>query len=68
VIRPECCILNGSQDVFTLEIRIIVENLVEGGASARKLEDIGHADMHASIAGATAALSVVNGDSTQAFQ
>jgi hypothetical protein len=36
VIGPHRCILNGSEDVFTLKIGIVFENLIEGSASAKK--------------------------------
>lgn len=48
-------------------VGIIFEYFVEGSARSEKFENIGHADAHASNAGTATTLSVVDGNSIQAF-
>jgi len=48
--------------VFWLEIGQLVEDLFSGQAGGEQVEDVGHADAHASDAGASAALLWIDGD------
>jgi len=53
----------GGLNIFSFEIRHLLQNLICSQAGCKQIEDVGEADAHASHAGATAALTGIDGDS-----
>ena len=58
-------ILNCCQDVITLKIGIVLQNLLVRRPGAQELQNVCNANSHAPNAGATAAFPRLNGDSFQ---
>lgn len=60
-------IFDRSQDVLSLEIRIVLQNLVNCGAGAKQIEDIRYTNPHATNARPPAALRIIDRDPTEAI-
>jgi hypothetical protein len=58
-------ILNGCQNVITLKIGIVLQNLLVRRPGTEELQNVGNANSHAPDAGASAALPSLNRDSFQ---
>jgi hypothetical protein len=68
VIRLTSCILDCCENVFALEIWIVIENFFEAGARSQEFENVGHANTHTPNARTTTTLSVVDRDAIEAFR
>jgi len=58
-------VLDGSEDVLALQVRIVFENFLKAGTGAEQFEDVDYADAHPANARPSAALCVVDGDPRQ---
>ena len=61
-------VIDGGEDVVTLQKRVIGQNFIEGRACAEKLQNVGDAKALAADAGPPAALALFNRDSMKTFQ
>jgi hypothetical protein len=57
------CILQTRQNIFSLEVWIIFENLLEARAGAEQIENIRNPNPHSAHTRASAGFAVLNGDS-----
>ena len=58
----DCC-----QDVLSLQVRIVLEDLIKRGPRPEEFQDVRYANPHSANAGAPPALAFVNGDSLEPF-
>lgn len=56
---------HGGSDVITLQVRIIAQDLVLGGACCQHIQDILDTNAHTANTGAAAALARLNGDALE---
>lgn len=61
-------VVEGGEDVFTLEKRVVREDFFEGSPGAEEFEYIRNANAMSANAGTTAALAGFDGDAIESFQ
>ena len=60
-------VLDGCQDVLSLQVRIVLEDLIEGGPRPEEFQDVRYANSHPANARTPPTLAFVNCDSLQPF-
>ena len=66
MIQLAAGVLQAGLDVFRLQVRQLLENLLRGQPIGEQIQDIRHPDAHSANAGVSAALGRIGCDSFQA--